>query len=753
MLRLRIVHPPEADQVFELDGSRTEVLGRVAPRITLPDARVSRRHAEVRFEHGVWTIADAGSCNGTYVNDVRIAQLTQIEPGDRIRMGRYELRVLEPAGAPAPAVSPHDTPVSGQTLVEADRPSSATTGLLSDAPTLPDRGEAPSPSGGRSSSKGTVFGAPSPNDLTGDASPEDATEEGRALRLRDLAQQLREEAEAAEAAAQRLSEVSADAPVPSPEPPSRVPQPSPNMARSIVARPEDQSWDEQERKRGGRRARPNRPDAQTALAASSEHVEVLHTEAQDREATRTPGRRRAGRVRRTAGLAMLGVLVLGGGALVLTTPPDVLGSRAESAWSSIVGEYQRIRGWDATSSADVRTRRLPGESTATDRASRNAPINTGPPADSLFTGGAWLGDFAMTSPSASVIDRPTSDGDGAGAADAVPRGAETSAILENDTPEALGSEADRTAGPAANPDVDTDLQQAALAALTPTEPNGAVPNNRDALRGAAPSPAALALGGLSGSTAPSPDPLPPADLTGQASSVLASDTATSAGTPALGAAPPTSRLRLTREELLPDTAPPAAVAAGPERRVVFLVDSSGSTIDSEAKQRVWVSNAVRSLAANERFAVVFFYDDQTIQRDGGGLAWPTASVKKRVADWLAAPGAEVRARGKSQVPAGFEAALAYEPNEIVLLSDNSFGRTRARGGDADAVRQQVRDLLAGRGVKLHTVQFFYQDPAHLLETLAADHGGTFEFWAEDRGVASDDADGAEGVDLLRVLGG
>lgn len=58
---------------------------------------VSTRHAEIRFEGGVWVVADLGSRNGTYLNGQRLgaAASPRLTVGDVIRMGESgpELRV------------------------------------------------------------------------------------------------------------------------------------------------------------------------------------------------------------------------------------------------------------------------------------------------------------------------------------------------------------------------------------------------------------------------------------------------------------------------------------------------------------------------------------------------------------------------------------------------------------------------------------------------------------------------------------
>jgi len=61
-----------------------------------PDRYVSGRHAEVEHRGGIWWLRDT-STNGTYVNDEEEAlgpeRLHQLAPGDRIRIGEYDIEV------------------------------------------------------------------------------------------------------------------------------------------------------------------------------------------------------------------------------------------------------------------------------------------------------------------------------------------------------------------------------------------------------------------------------------------------------------------------------------------------------------------------------------------------------------------------------------------------------------------------------------------------------------------------------------
>ena len=62
MLKLILIDAKTAGrhETFRVEDDEVEVIGRKAPRLLMPDTRVSRAHAEVRVQNGVWVIRDLG---------------------------------------------------------------------------------------------------------------------------------------------------------------------------------------------------------------------------------------------------------------------------------------------------------------------------------------------------------------------------------------------------------------------------------------------------------------------------------------------------------------------------------------------------------------------------------------------------------------------------------------------------------------------------------------------------------------------
>ena len=82
------------------------VLGRGASSdIVLPDQQASRHHAEIRFSNGQVSITDAGSMNGTFVNDARITGTQTLQPGDRVRIGETQFVLQQSATTTQKAIA------------------------------------------------------------------------------------------------------------------------------------------------------------------------------------------------------------------------------------------------------------------------------------------------------------------------------------------------------------------------------------------------------------------------------------------------------------------------------------------------------------------------------------------------------------------------------------------------------------------------------------------------------------------------
>jgi len=81
---------PGAGSRFLLDEDVVNAGRHPDSQIFLDDVTVSRRHAQFQRSGDEFTVSDAGSLNGTYVNRDRIDRV-QLTDGDEVQIGKYRL--------------------------------------------------------------------------------------------------------------------------------------------------------------------------------------------------------------------------------------------------------------------------------------------------------------------------------------------------------------------------------------------------------------------------------------------------------------------------------------------------------------------------------------------------------------------------------------------------------------------------------------------------------------------------------------
>jgi pSer/pThr/pTyr-binding forkhead associated (FHA) protein len=89
-----LVHGPDGAKpaTVRLDGPID--VGRASScGITVDDTYVSQHHARFFERDGGWYLEDLGSTNGTYLNDQRVTQAAEVQPGDVVRLGKTVLEL------------------------------------------------------------------------------------------------------------------------------------------------------------------------------------------------------------------------------------------------------------------------------------------------------------------------------------------------------------------------------------------------------------------------------------------------------------------------------------------------------------------------------------------------------------------------------------------------------------------------------------------------------------------------------------
>jgi len=85
---------PQAGDRFALSTGETRLGRHPDSEIMLDDITVSRRHAAIEQTTEGYVVTDAGSLNGTYVNQERIERAV-LHHGDELQVGKFRLVLFE----------------------------------------------------------------------------------------------------------------------------------------------------------------------------------------------------------------------------------------------------------------------------------------------------------------------------------------------------------------------------------------------------------------------------------------------------------------------------------------------------------------------------------------------------------------------------------------------------------------------------------------------------------------------------------
>ncbi len=88
---------PQTGKTWLLPEGTTRIGRHPQSDIFLDDITVSRHHCRIHVQGDTVLLEDAGSTNGTYVNESRVEQ-KQLQPGDRLLVGKFHLVVARGDG-------------------------------------------------------------------------------------------------------------------------------------------------------------------------------------------------------------------------------------------------------------------------------------------------------------------------------------------------------------------------------------------------------------------------------------------------------------------------------------------------------------------------------------------------------------------------------------------------------------------------------------------------------------------------------
>jgi pSer/pThr/pTyr-binding forkhead associated (FHA) protein len=115
------LHPAQGNPI-EIDADRTLIGRDKTAEIRLSETSVSRKHATIERRGPQWIITDGGSANGTFLDDVQVAE-SPLRDGQTLRLGAVSFKVdVEEEPTPTQTLRPSDLEAKTQPAVPAYRP-------------------------------------------------------------------------------------------------------------------------------------------------------------------------------------------------------------------------------------------------------------------------------------------------------------------------------------------------------------------------------------------------------------------------------------------------------------------------------------------------------------------------------------------------------------------------------------------------------------------------------------------------------
>lgn len=169
---------------------------------------------------------------------------------------------------------------------------------------------------------------------------------------------------------------------------------------------------------------------------------------------------------------------------------------------------------------------------------------------------------------------------------------------------------------------------------------------------------------------------------------------------------------------------------GNARTIVYVVDASGSLVDTLAFVIDELRTSIRKLSPEQRFTVIFFQRDTAIEVPvpHRGLKKATDETKRAVSDYIDLTAGNIVPGGSSNPKRALEEALRLRPDLMFVLSDNITGK-----GQYAIDQEELLDLIEkAKGSRnadtmINTIQFLYPDPLGTLKKIADAHGGRYKF--------------------------
>jgi len=162
------------------------------------------------------------------------------------------------------------------------------------------------------------------------------------------------------------------------------------------------------------------------------------------------------------------------------------------------------------------------------------------------------------------------------------------------------------------------------------------------------------------------------------------------------------------------------------RRIVYVIDASGSMIANLQTVVEELGRSLENLSPQQSFAAIFFQKNEAlVVPPADKLIAATPREKTRALEWIRD---NVVPIGRSNPLAALEAALAFDPDVIFVLSEDITGSGEFEIDQRDLLARlnelnPIDPVTGRRATQINCIQFLEPDPLRTLEMIARAHGG------------------------------
>ncbi len=157
------------------------------------------------------------------------------------------------------------------------------------------------------------------------------------------------------------------------------------------------------------------------------------------------------------------------------------------------------------------------------------------------------------------------------------------------------------------------------------------------------------------------------------------------------------------------------------RRIVYVVDRSGSMLTTFAGVVRELKESIGGLRRSQRFHVIFFNSGQPLEKPPRRLVSAVRSHKRAAYQFFST----ITPAGNTDPRPALRRAFAVEPDLIYFLTDGEFQE------HARSTLTMLDRMNRHKKVRIFTIAYVNQHGAAVLERIAREHNGEYRFVSED----------------------